>query len=139
MRQIRSCYAWRELSWAPFEISRTHLRVQATSSPQDLNYQGRWELLCLFIMSAFSETQSAQKRSSPLVSTKPERLFLFCLTLPKKREVFPESRIIYSRDQKAPCSENFLLMQLCRCHSTDMSKERTLGKITWMSSIIQHD
>ena len=57
----------------------------------------------------------------------------------KKREAFPKSRIIYSRDQKAPCPENFLLMQLCRCHSIDMSKERKLGKITWMSLIIQHD
>jgi len=86
-----------------------------------------------------SETQSAQRRPSPLISTKPERLFLFCLSLPKKRAAFPESRIIYSRDQKAPCPENSPLMQLCRCHSTDMSEERKLGKTTWMSLIIQHD
>lgn len=107
--------------------------------PVRLNSQGRWEPLYSFSMSAFSETQFAQRRSSPLLSTEPERLFLFCLTLSKKREVFPESRIIYSRDQKASHPENFFLMQLCRCHSIDMSKERELGKITWMSLIIQHD
>lgn len=75
--------------------------------PVGLNSQGRWEPLYSSGMSVFSETQSAQRRSAPLVSTEPERLFLFCLTLSKKREVFPESRIIYSRDQKASHPENF--------------------------------
>lgn len=87
---------------------------------------------------ALREAVCTQRRSSPLVSTKPERLFLICLALKKKKEL-PESRIIHNRDQKASCPEKFLLMQLCRCHSTDMSKERKFGKITWMSLIIQHD
>lgn len=140
VQKTRNCHAQREHCWALLEIlcicEWTSIFWHRQPIPSGIKQPREREPLYSFGMSAFSETQSAQRRSSPLPS---ERLFLFCLTISKKREVLPESRIIYSWDQKASRPENFFLMQLCRCHSIDMSKERELGKITWMSLIIQHD
>lgn len=146
VQKTRNCHAQREHCWALLEILCIYEWTSifwhrqpipcGIKQPREMGTTLLLWHVCIF---RDTETQSAQRRSSPLVSTEPERLFLFCLTLSKKREVFPKSRIIYSRDQKASRPENFFLMQLCRCHSIDMSKERELGKITWMSLIIQHD